>query len=550
MSVLHAIKLVLAVALLALSPLAAGAQQGQDDWITLGEQPIASGREVVEVGRQEGAFARLRLEAVRGEAFVDALRVTYIGGEIDELPVRQLVSASRGSNPIRIGGGRVRAIAQVEIVTRADPGARSGAVLRLLGEQAEDADPPGGRAARSGGGAGGFEELDAQRIELRNERFVLSMGRGEGRTSAIRVRVDGAPLYIRRLEIVYGRDRTQDVRIAETIEPGAETRVIDLEGDLRTAREIVVVTRPDTSRGTARIALEGLPGPDPGPVTAQPPRSPPAPAPDMRADPRSVPRDWQGSIDPAMRGRIEPPPATDPSGVPSGLVLLGSQRAAFRAGRDIVRVGPQAGLLDKIVLRVLDNDVFLIELTIVYADGERERLAVRKEIRANSLTPAIRLRGDRAIREIELIHQSRPDRRGEATVEIYGEHAEPVALRPPGPAASLPPPPPGGWVLLGRQRAQMFNDDIDTYPVGSQHGPLRALRLTAKRHAVMIFGLRVVYADGGVERIRTDFDLRDGETSPPIDLGGPPRPIERVVILHRSRINFKGEGDTELWGLR
>lgn len=501
------------------------APETRGEWVMLGEHTVGFDveRDVIPIGRQEGRFTRLRLEAVRGDIYVVSLRVIFASGEVDEIPVRHEIQQGGRTGILTLSGGRPRQVEQAELVYRARAGFRGRAVVRLMGERVEFRPEPQPQPPV----VDRFEELDIQRVDLRNDRFVMPVGRGEGRVSAIKLRALDHPVFVRRLEIHYGNGRMQEVRVGQVIEPGRDTQVVDLEGDLRFIKEVVVITRPQTVRREARLQLFGDTGRE-----ATPPAPPPRPVPPV-AEP----------IDPSVQERLRPPPETDQNGVPRGLVLFGSQRVGFSTDRDVIRVGRQVGLFDKIVMRVLDNDVFLREFTIVYDNGERDRVPVGQEIRANTLTPSILLRGDRFIDRIEIIHQARPGRRGEATIEVYGEYAE-RWLGEQGRGRDYNE----GWLLLGAQRAQLINNDTDTFEVGRRFGPIRALRITAKRHAVRILGVRVVYAGGRTEELGVNVELRDGQTSAPIDLRGRERFVEQVLVTARTRLNLKGEAVVELWG--
>lgn len=65
----------------------------------------------------------------------------------------------------------------------------------------------------------------------------------------------------------------------------------------------------------------------------------------------------------------------------------------------------------------------MMDLKVVYANGEPDDLPVRSEIRAGGETRAIDLRGrNRAIHEVQLVYRTRPSFRGLATVEVWGLH--------------------------------------------------------------------------------------------------------------------------------
>jgi len=112
-----------------------------------------------------------------------------------------------------------------------------------------------------------------------------------------------------------------------------------------------------------------------------------------------------------------------PSNRPGTWELLGSQKVNFGADRDVIRVGRREGQFRAIKLRVQDNDIEVLDLKVVYANGAPDDIRVRQNIRKNGETRTIDLKGGtRAIREIQLTYKSRPSLRGRATVQVYGLH--------------------------------------------------------------------------------------------------------------------------------
>jgi len=112
-----------------------------------------------------------------------------------------------------------------------------------------------------------------------------------------------------------------------------------------------------------------------------------------------------------------------PAGRPGTWELLGSQKVSFGVDRDVIRVGRREGQFRAIKLRVQDNDIEVLDLKVVYANGAPDDIRVRQFIKKNSETRTIDLKGGtRAIREIQLTYKSRPSIRGRATVEVYGLH--------------------------------------------------------------------------------------------------------------------------------
>jgi hypothetical protein len=106
-----------------------------------------------------------------------------------------------------------------------------------------------------------------------------------------------------------------------------------------------------------------------------------------------------------------------------GWELLGTKKVGFIADRDTVQVGRQEGRFRAIKLRVKNAPIRMMDLKVVYANGEPDDLPVRADIRAGGETRAIDLRGrERAIREVQMVYRSRPTFKGLATVEVWGLH--------------------------------------------------------------------------------------------------------------------------------
>jgi hypothetical protein len=90
--------------------------------------------------------------------------------------------------------------------------------------------------------------------------------------------------------------------------------------------------------------------------------------------------------------------------------------------RDTIRVGRREGRFKAIRLVARGNDVEMLDLKVVYANGDPDDIEVRSVIRAGERTRRLDLRGrDRAIRQIDMVYRSRPDvRGGRATVCAQG----------------------------------------------------------------------------------------------------------------------------------
>jgi hypothetical protein len=103
-------------------------------------------------------------------------------------------------------------------------------------------------------------------------------------------------------------------------------------------------------------------------------------------------------------------------------VELGCQQVSFIGkDRDSIRVGRSEGRFKAIKLAARGNDVEMLDLKVIYANGEPDDIPVRSLIRAGRETRALDLRGrERAIDRIDMVYRARPNFRGQATVCAEG----------------------------------------------------------------------------------------------------------------------------------
>ena len=116
-------------------------------------------------------------------------------------------------------------------------------------------------------------------------------------------------------------------------------------------------------------------------------------------------------------------PGGPPQARPGTWALLGTQSVGFGVDKDVVKVGRQDGRFRAIKLRVRNNAIEMLDLKVVYANGEFEDFPVRAIIRAGGETRAIDLKGNtRFIQEVQMVYKSKLSFRGKALVEVWGQH--------------------------------------------------------------------------------------------------------------------------------
>lgn len=108
---------------------------------------------------------------------------------------------------------------------------------------------------------------------------------------------------------------------------------------------------------------------------------------------------------------------------PGSWEQLGCQKVGFIKDRDVINVGRKEGRFSAIRLNVRGNKIHLLDLKVIYGNGQPDDLQVRRQIPAGGQTRAIDLKGrDRFIDRIEMTYRSRPSFRGQATVCVDGRH--------------------------------------------------------------------------------------------------------------------------------
>ncbi len=232
----------------------------------------------------------------------------------------------------------------------------------------------------------------------------------------------------------------------------------------------------------------------------------------------------------------------------NGEVLFGVQDVGFLVDRDVIRVGPEIGKFDRIRLRVLKNDIFVTELRAIYDNGDSETLLKDTKIDSNRKTDWIPLKNKGFIKEIQLIYRSKPDFKGQARVEVFGEYTD-GWLGPNGEGAKYN----NGWVLLGTDTAGSVGFDQVKIPVGKNEGGFKQLRVSVKDRDITMTKLAVVYADGAKDDIETSrIKVAADEAFGPVDLKKDAS-IKEIQATWRSRALATSKRDkayatVEVWG--
>lgn len=212
-----------------------------------------------------------------------------------------------------------------------------------------------------------------------------------------------------------------------------------------------------------------------------------------------------------------------------GWELLGTTLSEPRIEQSIIRVGRTEGRYQAIRLQVDRNDAQILDLRIVYGNGQSESITVRDVFRAGTQSRRIPVAGrERFIKEVVVTYRAL----GPVQIQVFGEPA--VSQR---------------WVELGCKTVG-FLIDRDVINLSRQDGTFSSIRLRARGNKIEIFDLRVVYGNGAVDVLPVRSVIPDRGETRPIALKGERRALSRVEMIYRAVPNFKGQALICVDGLR
>jgi hypothetical protein len=219
--------------------------------------------------------------------------------------------------------------------------------------------------------------LGEKSVGFRVDRDVINIGHAEDwyrerRFRQLQFVADRNDVHMMSIRLVYHNGFAEDFRVDRLIRQG-DSLPLDLRGERSYIRRIEMIyrSRPDF-RGEAVIRVFGEPSRRGGP----PPGPPPGPMPGPSAG-----RDW---------------------------VELGCQQVALVGkDRDTIRVGRREGRFKAIRLHVRGADVEVLNLRVIYGNGEPDDIPVKHFVRAGERTRPLDLKGwERVIDRIDMAYKT------------------------------------------------------------------------------------------------------------------------------------------------
>lgn len=102
---------------------------------------------------------------------------------------------------------------------------------------------------------------------------------------------------------------------------------------------------------------------------------------------------------------------------------LGSRVVNMQAEHDVISVTATEGLFTKVRLKIMKAPIHLLNINIVFGNGENKNVVFNKKFAAGSFTRVIDLTGNkRFIKKVKLNYKSVPVGKGRAIVSLFGKH--------------------------------------------------------------------------------------------------------------------------------
>jgi hypothetical protein len=348
-----------------------GGRWDRGEWVLLGEQRVGFGvdRDVIRINQSEDwyrtrRFRTLHFAAEGNDIHMLSIRLVYLNGFSEDFRVDRLIREGQ-ELPLDLRGER-SFIRQVEMTYRSRPGFGGHAALRLYGEPARRGPPPGPPPSVGRD----WLLLGEQRVGFGVDRDAIRINQSEDwfRTRAFRTLhfvAEGNDIHMMSVRLVYMNGFAEDFRVDRLIREG-EQLPIDLRGERSYLRQVEMVyrSRPGFG-GHAVLKLYGEPSR----------RGPPGPPPVAGG------RDW---------------------------VELGCEKVSLLGkDRDSVRIGRREGRFKAIRLHVRGADIELLDVRVVYANGEPDDIPVKHHLREGERTRPLDLRGwERAIERVDMVYRT------------------------------------------------------------------------------------------------------------------------------------------------
>ena len=103
-----------------------------------------------------------------------------------------------------------------------------------------------------------WEKLGSRKVNMGGDRDVIPVTIGKGFYTKIKFKVLDAPILLRNVRVVFGNGEFKNVKFNRKFIAGSETRVIDLPGNKRVIKKIIInYTSVAVQKGEATVVVFG-----------------------------------------------------------------------------------------------------------------------------------------------------------------------------------------------------------------------------------------------------------------------------------------------------
>jgi hypothetical protein len=226
--------------LLAAAAIALAVPAYADNWKKVGsvtfQDPFLE--QTIAIGADAGQIRALRFDVKGNDVEIASVRIYYHSGSSEEIRVRSVFKAGTSSRRIDLPG-ELRKVKQITVLYRA----RGQATFDVV---ADIKDVPE------------WIELGCKTVGFFADRDVITVNRGDGPFTSIRLRVARLPVEFLGLKVVFGNGSTQAFNVRVTVPAGVTTNAINLTGEKRNIRRIELLYRSvPTQNKTAVVCADG-----------------------------------------------------------------------------------------------------------------------------------------------------------------------------------------------------------------------------------------------------------------------------------------------------
>ncbi len=224
--------------------------------------------------------------------------------------------------------------------------------------------------------AADWERIGELTVDFATDRDAISVAPTRGPYDTIKLKVHRNGIEVLDLRVTYANGSSHDVSVRSFIPAGGESRLIDLPGQDRVIRKIELVYRSRGGSGRrAVVKVYGIRGDAPPPHGA-------------------VTTRWQA---------------------------LGERTIGAGVDRDSIPVASSETGWRLLKLEVLSGDLDLLELSVVFGNGEVEQLEVRRHLKPGEESRPLDLPGERRqIRRVDLVGRRGSLAAGPTVVRLWG----------------------------------------------------------------------------------------------------------------------------------